>query len=1004
MELKLESGLPHQEYAVEAISEVFKQVEINQQVAHYSNPVIDLRSNRFIGNIYRIQQRERQNVAEKYRNEQPVGNTLCLDIKMETGTGKTYVYTHTIFELHKRYGINKFIIAVPSIAIKAGTSTFLNETYVKAHFKNTLGYDAEINVGVLEAVKKQKKGRKYFPTAVRAFVEGSRLNRNKIYVLIVNSALLTTGKMLTRNDYDVTIEGYDRPFDALRSTRPFVIIDEPHTFSRDQKAYKAIISELTPQCIIRFGATFPMTTIGKGKKKTTVRDYEHLLYDLNAQRSFSSGLIKGVMKEHFEPTSTINEKVKILDINDKKATFQHITQTSKASHVLSVGDSLSILSPELTGLTITGITKDLVILSNGMEKHKKDEFDVDIYTSSYQESMLRLAIQRHFETERDNFHREKGRIKTLALFFIDDILSFRGDDEGNNAWLRDLFDRLLEAQLKTELQKENSPGYATYLRASLNDLAACRAGYFAQDNSDPDDAVKKEVDDILHNKTELLSFVNKKGQPNTRRFLFSKWTLKEGWDNPNVFQICTLRHSNSTTAKRQEVGRGLRLCVDKNGVRMDKELLGDDVHEINKLTVIANESYADFTSALQKETREVLRERAAKATVAYFTGKQIKIGEELHTIDELEASRIIIYLEDNGYIDEDKHITPEYREAIASGNVAPLPPKLQPIAEGVTRLINSIFDPKALDDMVVEEKTTIRENKLNENFGKEEFQALWKEINHQYVYTVSYDSEELIENAILHINAELDVKQLRYIMVEGTQDEKQVTEFGDTRSQSHLLTDVCTSTVRYDLVGDIAKGANLTRRTVVKILQGIKESKLYLFKNNPEEFIRKVISIIKEQKSTMIVETIHYNMTEGKYDSSIFTVKSKMDFDKAYEAKKHITDYVFSDSKGERQFAHDLDQAKEVVVYAKLPRTFQIPTPVGNYAPDWAIAMEVDGIKHIFFIAETKGSMSSMDLTKIELAKIECAEKLFNSISTSKVKYHKVASYSDLLDEMGKEC
>ena len=329
-------------------------------------------------------------MAEKYRNEQPVGNTLCLDIKMETGTGKTYVYTHTIFELHKRYGINKFIIAVPSIAIKAGTSTFLNETYVKAHFKNTLGYDAEINVGVLEAVKKQKKGRKYFPTAVRAFVEGSRLNRNKIYVLIVNSALLTTGKMLTRNDYDVTIEGYDRPFDALRSTRPFVIIDEPHTFSRDQKAYKAIISELTPQCIIRFGATFPMTTIGKGKKKTTVRDYEHLLYDLNAQRSFSSGLIKGVMKEHFEPTSTINEKVKILDINDKKATFQHITQTSKASHVLSVGDSLSILSPELTGLTITGITKDLVILSNGMEKHKKDEFDVDIYTSSYQKACSAL--------------------------------------------------------------------------------------------------------------------------------------------------------------------------------------------------------------------------------------------------------------------------------------------------------------------------------------------------------------------------------------------------------------------------------------------------------------------------------------------------------------------------------------------------------------------------------------------------------------------------------------
>lgn len=398
----------------------------------------------------------------------------------------------------------------------------------------------------------------------------------------------------------------------------------------------------------------------------------------------------------------------------------------------------------------------------------------------------------------------------------------------------------------------------------------------------------------------------------------------------------------------------------------------------------------------------MLRERAVKATVAYFIGKQIRIGEELHTIDESEASRIIIYLEDNGYVDSDKHITPQYHEAMANGNLAPLPTKLQPIAEGVIRLINSIFDPKALDDMVVEEKTTTPENKLNENFNKEEFQTLWKEINHQYVYTVSYDSDELIENAILHLNAELSVKRLRYVMVEGTQDEKQVTEFGDTHSQSRQLTDVCTSTVRYDLVGEIAKGANLTRRTVVKILQGIKESKLYLFKNNPEEFIRKVISIIKEQKATMIVESIHYNMTEGKYDSNIFTVKSKMDFDRAYEAKKSITDYVFSDSKGERQFAHDLDEADEVVVYAKLPRTFQIPTPVGNYAPDWAIAMEKDGIKHIFFIAETKGSLSSMQTSKIENAKIDCARKLFNSLSTAKVRYHKVTSYSDLLDEMGK--
>lgn len=696
-----------------------------------------------------------------------------------------------------------------------------------------------------------------------------------------------------------------------------------------------------------------------------------------------------------------------IEIETKTASGTIVRKTK----TFGTGDSLREESglAEYEGFTLSEINaKGYVTFLNGVTL-RRGEVTGDTNELTMQRVQIRETIKSHFEKERQLF---KRGIKCLSLFFIDEVAKYKSyDEEGNE--VKGVFQKIFEEEYARLVSEEFhiwDEDYNEYLRRFVPQEV--HRGYFSIDkktNRVIDGKVEKKTglsddisayDLILKNKERLLSF----DEPT--RFIFSHSALREGWDNPNVFQICTLRHSNSTTAKRQEVGRGLRLCVDKNGVRMDKELLGDDVHEINKLTVIANESYADFTSALQKETREVLRERAAKATVAYFTGKQIKIGEELHTIDELEASRIIIYLEDNGYIDEDKHITPEYREAIASGNVAPLPPKLQPIAEGVTRLINSIFDPKALDDMVVEEKTTIRENQLNENFGREEFQALWKEINHQYVYTVSYDSEELIENAILHINAELDVKQLRYIMVEGTQDEKQVTEFGGTQSQSHLLTDVCTSTVRYDLVGDIAKGANLTRRTVVKILQGIKESKLYLFKNNPEEFIRKVISIIKEQKSTMIVETIHYNMTEGKYDSNIFTVKSKMDFDKAYEAKKHITDYVFSDSKGERQFAHDLDEAKEVVVYAKLPRTFQIPTPVGNYAPDWAIAMEVDGIKHIFFIAETKGSMGSMEMEirGIEKAKIECAEKLYNSISTAKVKYHKVTSYSDLLDEMGKEC
>ena len=731
--------------------------------------------------------------------------------------------------------------------------------------------------------------------------------------------------------------GSRRPIDVIAVNNPIVIMDEPQKMEGD--ATQAGIKRFNPLFVLNYSATH------KTKHDT--------VYALDALDAYRQQLVKRIHVKGFELKNLRGTSgymyLDSIELSPKRPPMARIeieTKTASGTIVrktktFGTGDSLREESglAEYEGFTLSEINaKGYVTFLNGVTL-RRGEVTGDTNELTMQRVQIRETIKSHFEKERQLF---KRGIKCLSLFFIDEVAKYKSyDEEGNE--VKGVFQKIFEEEYARLVSEEFhiwDEDYNEYLRRFVPQEV--HRGYFSIDkktNRVIDGKVEKKTglsddisayDLILKNKERLLSF----DEPTAYLLTLG---LREGWDNPNVFQICTLRHSNSTTAKRQEVGRGLRLCVDKNGVRMDKELLGDDVHEINKLTVIANESYADFTSALQKETREVLRERAAKATVAYFTGKQIKIGEELHTIDELEASRIIIYLEDNGYIDEDKHITPEYREAIASGNVAPLPPKLQPIAEGVTRLINSIFDPKALDDMVVEEKTTIRENKLNENFGKEEFQALWKEINHQYVYTVSYDSEELIENAILHINAELDVKQLRYIMVEGTQDEKQVTEFGDTRSQSHLLTDVCTSTVRYDLVGDIAKGANLTRRTVVKILQGIKESKLYLFKNNPEEFIRKVISIIKEQKSTMIVETIHYNMTEGKYDSSIFTVKSKMDFDKAYEAKKHITDYVFSDSKGERQFAHDLDQAKEVVVYAKLPRTFQIPTPVGNYAPDWAL-------------------------------------------------------------------
>ena len=380
------------------------------------------------------------------------------------------------------------------------------------------------------------------------------------------------------------------------------------------------------------------------------------------------------------------------------------------------------------------------------------------------------------------------------------------------------------------------------------------------------------------------------------------------------------------------------------------------------------------------------------------------VGTERYTINSQEAASIVSYLFDNDYTDEKGNIQPSYHKDMEQGTLAPLGKKLQPISEQVHKLIQGIFDPSALEGMVENgnEQAEVVNEKLNDNAAKEEFKRLWAEINHRYVYTVHYDSEELIKKSITAIDNSLTVRQMKYVVTTGEQGEYDLDFTGEQSTRRQTLREVSTSNVPYDLVGDIARGATLTRKTVVRILKGILPARLFLFKNNPEEFIRNVVKLIKEQKATMIVEHISYNRTEQTYDTDIFTQeKNRQTVDKAYPAKKHILDYVFTDSKGEREFAEELDKAQEVCVYAKLPRTFQIPTPVGNYAPDWAIAFNDNmGVKHIFFIAETKGSMDSMQLKGIERAKIDCAKQLFNSVSTGQVRYHEVNSYYALLDVM----
>ena len=582
MDLILQQGLPHQQKAINAVCDSLEGVTLTSPVQFYENPQINLADERLLANLRTLQ----ASVPAEYRSTATVGSCLNLDIKMETGTGKTYVYTKTIYELHKRYGINKFIIAVPSLAIKAGTAQFMRDEYSRRHFTDGCGYGTEIELGVLEAPKNKKKGRSYFPSVVSDFIKGSCQNTKKIYVLLVNMQLITSNSqrsgrdtgLLWRDDYDCGVEGFYRPFNALRATKPVVIIDEPHRFSRDQKAFQTIMSEIQPQAVIRYGATFPEVTTVRGRKKTTVKDYQYLLYDLNACESFNQGLIKGVAKEHFEPLSRQEEKVKILSIASRDSvTFQRKKQDDSArTFTLRTGDSLAIVSNAFEGITILAITTNEVEFSNGVKKTVGEEMDVDIYMSSYQEQMIRLALERHFETERENFCNRSFKIKTLALFFIDDISSYRPNADGKVPYLLTAFERLLKERIEAVMASLNNheAGYLKYLEASLANLSACHAGYFSQDNNDSDEEIAKEVDAILNGKKQLLSFINPDGSYNTLRFLFSKWTLKEGWDNPNVFTIAKLRSSGSDNSKLQEVGRGLRLPVVENGNRRDHTFAG----------------------------------------------------------------------------------------------------------------------------------------------------------------------------------------------------------------------------------------------------------------------------------------------------------------------------------------------------------------------------------------------------------------------------------------------
>ena len=969
----------------------------------YRNEAVELSDEQLLHNIQTLQ--GQNNIRLSTSLVKGLGR-CSLDVEMETGTGKTYVYIKTMFELNRKYGWSKFIVVVPSIAIREG---------VKKSFEITVDHFME-HYG--------KKARFFIYNSANLNQLDNFSSSSGINVMIINtqafaSSLKEDGRSKeARIIYSKRDEfASRRPIDVIKANRPIVILDEPQKMGGDvtQKALK----NFNPLFALNYSATHVQQ--------------HNLVYVLDALDAFNKRLVKKIEVKGFEVKNFRGtDRYLFLErivLSSKKPPMAKIEleigyskSINRETRILGVGDDLYFASQEMEqykGYTISEIDplRDTVTFTNG-EVIKAGDVVGDVSEKDMRRIQIRETILSHFEKEEKLFDRG---IKCLSLFFIDEVAKYRRYDEDGGEVLGEygaMFEQEYRAILNDYVTLFDTP-YQRYLKSTCSDAGRVHRGYFSIDKKtgrSVDSPLKRgsafsddisAYDLILKNKERLLSFEE------PTRFIFSHSALREGWDNPNVFQICTLKHSDSNTAKRQEVGRGLRLCVNQDGTRMDVQSCGDSVHEINTLTVIASESYKTFVADLQSDIKTVLYDRPTVATSEYFKGKYVKVDDVPTLIDDEKANAIEFYLIQNGYVDMNRKVTDKYRQAVKDGTVVELPEELKPMADGIHALIQAVYDDSVLREMFSDgHETKVKENPLNENFAKKEFQALWREINHKYAYTVEFDSAELIRKAIAHIDAKLFVSELRYTTTIGRQktemNEHEIERgesFTGEKTRTQTLRHAETSQVRYDLIGKIAEGTVLTRRTVSAILQGIRMDKFALFKSNPEEFIAKVVRLVNEQKATMVVEHVSYNTIEGEYDSAIFTAERTMQrFDRVFLAKKAVQDYVFTDGTAdksiERKFAEDLDAADEVCVYAKLPRAFQIPTPVGNYSPDWAIAFYEGTVKHIFFVAETKGSMDSLELRPIEQAKIACAKKLFREISTNKVVYHEVDSYQNLLDIM----
>lgn len=924
-----EKNLNHQSHAVDSTIAVFENINLVQPTEadkNYINPAFDFLSNRaYPQNLRAVQ--ESNGIDEKIKR-----NSNIIDIMMETGTGKTYTYTKTIFELNKNYGIFKFIVVVPTLSIKAGTIDFLKSDSSREHFKEQ--YGKTLHLHIVESQKNSKSKKSFIPPAVTSFVNAGTFEKNSIQVMIINAGMINSETMQKSFDKGL-FDKYTVPFDAIGATKPFMIIDEPHKFGQGNKTWENI-QKMKPQFILRYGATF--------------QGYENLIYTLTAVDSFNRNLVKGVIGHITEFNAGENAIVKFIDSDGTEASFELIENEKRKTVTVTKKESLKKIHPEMSDLGIENLNKSTVVLTNGLEMKKGDKINPYSYAEKLQETMIQKAIKHHFEIEKELLTREV-KIKPLTLFFIDNIDEYRNKE----GYIRKTVEQYIKAEIEELLKTENDAFYKTYLEKTLLDLSATHAGYFSKDNTEKDEAIEKEINEILHDKQAILDL------DNPRRFIFSKWTLREGWDNPNVFQICKLRSSGSEISKLQEVGRGLRLPVNEYGNRVKDEQF--------YLNYFVDFTESDFVDKLVNEINEKSGAISLDAVPDKLSELMIRRICEVYRTNEDDLLEL---LDKNNVITRSNNFKPGGFDYIKQNYAL--------IFNGV----NSNKIRKAID---LQKKITVR----TEKYG--ELKELWEKLNEKVVLEYKFENEtnfkELFTNYLLTENNKFEdgglIEMTKKIEVadgkailkdsvptyRSNREKIKTMKYSDFLKELSKVLDIQIKTIHRSIIDS---GTDINSFLNMKTIRTIKQNfEYYLMANAFNKFS------IEYQNVSGSIHPTKLTSDEGLPLKEITASEVGLLYSEEDVAQNYYFDELYYDSDLEKSnIQSNIDQ---VIVFTKIPKnSIKIPVAGGkSYSPDFAYVLKFkDGGQKLHFIVETKNVGSMDELRQEEKVKIKHAERFFD--------------------------